>query len=93
MAVLTDKNLTNYKNYLESLKTQVAAWTNYLADAEKLINSGTGSTFRTNYSKGKKATTNIQSIIDILQSLRKDLNQLIGDANTFYTTSYNASKK
>lgn len=64
-----------------------------MSTAESLINKGTGSTFRTKYAKGKKATTNIQTVIDILQSLQKDLNVLINDANAFYTTSYNASKK
>lgn len=93
MAVLTDKNLTNYKKYLTELKTQINAWSKYLSTAESTINKGTGSTFRTEYAKGKKATTNIQSVIDILQSLQKDLNKLISDANAFYTTSYNASKK
>lgn len=93
MAVLTDQNLVNYKKYLDDLSIQIKAWTKYLSAAESTLNKGTGSTFRTKYAKGKKATTNIQSIIDILQSLQKDLNKLISDANAFYTTSYNASKK
>lgn len=93
MAVLTDQNLTNYKKYLDDLKTQVNGWTSYLANAESAINKGTGSEFRTKYAKGKKATTNIQTVIDVLQSLKSDLNKLISDANAFYTTSYNASKK
>lgn len=93
MAVLTDQNLANYKKYLDDLSVQIKAWTKYLETAETTINKGTGSTFRTQYAKGKKATQNIQAIIDILQSLQKDLNNLITDANAFYTTSYNASKK
>ena len=93
MAVLTDNNLVSYKKALDDLKVQINGWTKYLSNAETVINKGTGATFRTQYSKGKKATANIQSIIDILQSLQKDLNNLISDANAFYTTSYNASKK
>lgn len=58
-----------------------------------LLINGTGSEFRSKYAKGKKATENIKTIIDILQSLQKDLKILVNDANTFYTTSYNASKK
>lgn len=58
-----------------------------------LLINGTGSEFRNKYAKGKKATENIKTIIDILQSLQKDLKLLVDDANTFYTTSYNASKK
>ena len=93
MAVLTDKNLATYKKYLNDLSVQVNSWSKYLSTAESTINKGTGSTFRSQYTKGKKATTNIQTIIDILQSLQKDLKKLILDANAFYTTSYNASKK
>ena len=93
MAVLTDKNLATYKKYLNDLSVQVNSWSKYLSTAESTINKGTGSTFRSQYAKGKKATTNIQTIIDILQSLQKDLKKLISDANAFYTTSYNASKK
>lgn len=93
MAVLTDQNLVEYRNALNDLKTQINGWTSYLSSAESLINKGVGATFRTKYAKGKKATTNIQSIIDILQSLKKDLSKLVSDANAFYTTSYNASKK
>lgn len=93
MAVLTDKNLATYKKYLNDLSIQVNSWSKYLSTAESTINKGTGSTFRSQYAKGKKATTNIQTIIDILQSLQKDLKKLISDANAFYTTSYNASKK
>ena len=93
MAVLTDKNLTAYKKALDDLRTQINGWTKYLSDAETLINKGTGATFRSEYAKGKKATQNIQSIIDILQSLKSDLNKLISDANAFYTTSYNASNR
>ena len=93
MAVLSDKNLTEYKKYLDDLKVQINGWTKYLSNAESLINKGTGSTFRTQYAKGKKATANIQQVVDILQSVQKDLNKLISDANAFYTTSYNASKK
>ncbi len=93
MAVLTDKNLATYKKYLNDLSIQVNSWSKYLSTAESTINKGTGNTFRTKYTKGKKATTNIKTIIDILQSLQKDLKKLISDANAFYTTSYNASKK
>ena len=93
MAVLSDKNLVNYKKYLDDLNIQIKSWTKYLSSAEGVINKGTGSAFRLDYAKGKKATSNIQSMIDILQSLQKDLNKLISDANAFYTTSYNASKK
>ncbi len=93
MAVLSDKNLENYKKYLDDLKIQINAWTKYLSTAEQTLNKGTGSTFRSQYAIGKKATTNIQSVVDILQSLQKDLKNLITDANAFYTTSYNASKK
>ena len=93
MAVLTDKNLATYKKYLNDLSVQVNSWSKYLSTAESTINKGTGNTFRTKYTKGKKATTNIKTIIDILQSLQKDLKKLISDANAFYTTSYNASKK
>ena len=92
MPLLTDKNLTNYKKYLNDLSLQINSWSKYLSTAESTINKGTGSTFRSQYTKGKKATTNIQTIIDILQSLQKDLKKLILDANAFYTTSYNASK-
>lgn len=93
MPLLTDKNLSNYKKYLDDLSLQINSWSKYLSTAESTINKGTGSTFRSQYTKGKKATTNIQTIIDILQSLQKDLKKLILDANAFYTTSYNASKK
>lgn len=93
MAVLSDQNLVNYKKYLSDLSIQINGWSKYLSTAETTLNKGTGSTFRTQYAKGKKATTNIQSVIDILQSLQKDLKTLINDANAFYTTSYNASKK
>ena len=93
MAVLTDKNLSTYKKYLNDLSIQVNSWSKYLSTAESTITKGTGNTFRSQYSKGKKATTNIKTIIDILQSLQKDLKKLISDANAFYTTSYNASKK
>lgn len=93
MPLLTDKNLSTYKKCLDDLSIQVNSWTKYLSTAESTINKGTGSTFRSQYTKGKKATTNIQTIIDILQSLQKDLKKLISDANAFYTTSYNASKK
>ena len=93
MAVLTDKNLSTYKKYLNDLSIQVNSWSKYLSTAESTITKGTGSTFRFQYAKGKKTTTNIKTIIDILQSLQKDLKKLISDANAFYTTSYNASKK
>lgn len=93
MAVLTDQNLVTYKKYIDDLQTQIKSWNTYLSSAERTLNNSTGSTFRSKYAIGKKATTNIQSIIDILQSLQKDLNKLISDANAFYTTSINASKK
>ena len=93
MAILTDKNLVEYKKNLTELSTQINGWTKYLSTAETTITKGTGSTFRTKYVKGQKATQNIKDIIDILQSLQKDLNKLVSDANAFYTTSYNASKK
>ena len=93
MAVLSDQNLVKYKSYLDDLKTQVNSWTKYLSNAETALNSSVGNTFKTQYSKGKKAAANIQSIIDILQSLKKDLNTLVTDATAFYTTSLNASKK
>ena len=67
MAVLTDQNLVTYKKYIDDLQTQIKAWNTYLSSAERALNSSTGSTFRSKYAKGKKATTNIQSIIDILQ--------------------------
>lgn len=90
MAVLTDQNLVEYKKALDVLNTEVNKWTSYLNNAKQLISSGTGSAFRTKYAKGKKASQNIQSIIDILQSLQNDLKALIADATTFYNTSYNA---
>ena len=93
MAVLTDQNLKNYKKNLDDLNVQINSWTKYLSTAETCINKGVGSTFRTKYTKGKKATEQIKTIIDILQSLQKDLKALVNDANAFYTTSYNASKK
>ena len=93
MAVLTDQNLVNYKKALDDLKVQVSAWTKYLSDAETALNSSTGKTFRDEYTKGKNATKSIQEIIDILQSLKKDFNTLVSDANAFYVTSYNESKK
>ena len=93
MAILTDQNLVNYKKALDDLKIQVSAWTKYLSDAETALGSSTGATFRTEYTKGKNATKNIQEIIDILQALKKDLNTLISDANAFYVTSYNAGKQ
>ncbi len=93
MAVLSDANLKLYKKYVTDLQTQVNAWKTYLSTASSAINKGTGSTFRTEYAKGKKATENIQAIIDILQSLQGDLNKLIADANAYYNTSVKASKK
>ena len=93
MAVLTDTNLTSYKKYLDDLSTQLGRWSSYLSTARNNLNSSTGSTFRTQYSKGKKATTNITSILDILTRAKADLDKLVKDSNDFYTTSYNASKK
>lgn len=60
---------------------------------QQLLINGTGNTFRTNYTKGKKASQNISEIIDILGTVQSDLKKLIVDADAFYTTSYNASKK
>ena len=93
MAVLSDQNLAAYKQRIDDLTAQVTSWTQYLSEAESVLNKGTGSTFRTKYAKGQKATTNIQKIIDILQSLKKDLNILLDAAHSFYSTSYAASKK
>ena len=93
MALLTDQNLVNYKKALDELSTQINSWSTFLTDASTVLNKGTGSEFRANYSIGKKASTNMQTVIDILQSLQKDLQKLITDANAFYTASYNASKK
>lgn len=45
MAVLTDKNLANYKKYLSDMKTQVSAWTTYLSNAETLIQKNIRSNF------------------------------------------------
>ena len=93
MAVVSDQNLAAYKSTLDDLQTEINSWSKYLSIASETLNKGIGSTFRTQYSIGKKATANIQSIIDILQSLQGDLNKLIEDANTFYKKSANASKK
>ena len=93
MAVLTDANLKLFKKNINTLQAEVNMWTNYLQTASTSISKGTGSRFRTEYAKGKKATENIQAIIDILTSQKADLDKLVKDANTYYTKSYNASKK
>ena len=93
MAVLSDKNLKDYKSTLNELKTQVNGWTTYLNDAESTLNKSTGNIFKVQYAKGGKASKNIQTIIDTLQKLQKDLKTLINDANAYYTTAHNASKK
>lgn len=93
MAVLTDQNLRNYAKYLDQLAGAISSMNTELDKAETLLNKSTGATFRANYAKGKKATSNIQSIIDILQSLKKDLNTLVNDGKKFYETSLQASKK
>ena len=91
--ILTDANLKKYKTALDGLKSQLSKWDNNLSKAEKQITSGTGATFRTEYAKGKKATESIKSVIDILQSLKTDLNQLSVDADEFYTKAAKAAKK
>lgn len=93
MAVLSDENLASYKTQIDNLNTQISAWSAYLKDAESELSSSTGTMFRLKYSKGLKATTNIKIIIDILQSVQKDLKALVDTANAFYTTSLEASKK
>ena len=93
MSVLSDQNLQDYKKYLDELQLQANAWKSYASKASDTINSATGSTFRTNYAKGKKATENIKAIVDILNSLEKDLMKLVSDASAFYVTSLHASKK
>lgn len=93
MAVLSDANLSGFGKYVVELRNQVQTLQTQLTTAEKELNSSTGATFRTEYAKGKKASANISAVIDILQTLKKDLNVLITDAYAFYTTSVNASKK
>ena len=56
MALLTDQNLVNYKKALDELSAQINSWSNYLTDASNVLNKGTGSEFRANYSIGKKAS-------------------------------------
>lgn len=92
MAVLTDQNLTEYKKAIDSLNVEIGKWSTYLSNAEKVLNNSTGSTFRTKYAKGKKATQNIQSVIDILQALKNDLTKLVNDATNFYNISLAASR-
>ena len=93
MVVLSDENLSTYKSTLDELQTEINSWSKYLSVASETLNKGIGSTFRTQYSVGKKATTNIQSIIDILQSLQNDLKKLISDANDYYKACTKAHKK
>ena len=93
MAIISDQNLTSFKQCLDDLKIQTNLWTTYLNNAQEQISSNVGITFRTQYAKGKKATENIQTIINTLQSLQKQLNTLINDSNTFYSTAKKASSK
>ena len=93
MAILTDKNLTRYKTYLDELKTQVKLWPKYLSDAEEQLTGPVGMNFKTNYQKGKNTVQNIETVINVLKKLEKSMNTLIEDAEAFYTTSCNASRK
>lgn len=91
--MLSDANLKKFRQYIDELSSHVQNSKKVLSNAETLISKGIGSTFRTEYAKGKKATTNIQSIIDILQSLEGDLNKLTLDAKSYYNALNQASKK
>lgn len=93
MAVLSDKNLSSFKKYVDALSAEIKSMQTYLTTAENTITSSTGATFRTAYAKGKVATNNIIIIIDTLQDLKNDLNTLVTDANKFYQVSLDASKK
>ena len=93
MTLLSDSNLATYKKYIEDLGKQTDNWKKYLADADTIINKNTGSTFRTEYAIGRKATTNIKEVIDILQSLQQDLMKLYDSALDYYKKSYNATNK
>lgn len=93
MAVLTDKNLSTYKELLDKLENEVKKWRILLDNASKHLNSSTGSYFRANYAVGKKATTNIQAIIDSLIPLQSDLYKLVGSAKVYYSVSKKAAKK
>ena len=64
-----------------------------MSTAEIAIDKGTGTTFRLQYVKGKTATANIKTIIDLLQTLKSDLNKLCDNATVFYTTSKKAATK
>ena len=89
--ILSDENLASYKAQMENFDIQVKAWSTYLNDAEKALTNSTGATFRLKYAKGLKATANIKIIIDILQSVQKDLKVLSETSNAYYTTCLNAS--
>ena len=91
MAILTDENLTLYKQNLDELSARINSRTTYLADAKTLINDKTGSKFKSDYKKGKTAVNNITTIIDILQDLKLDLTVLLDDAEKFYETSQKAA--
>ena len=93
MALLTKRNLALYKKYVDDLSTQIASLSSYLKTARELINDETGSSFRQNYDIGLKATTNINNIIDILDSLKGDLEVIKADAVAFWNTSNSASSK
>ena len=84
--ILSDENLTKFKNNKENLKDAIKALKTDLATAEDTINGDAdGIAFRANTSKGREYYNNLKTIIDTLQGLSKDLNNLTSACDAYYT--------
>ena len=90
---LSDLNIRNYKKQLDEITKQINLWEKALSEAETNLNSSIGATFKANYAVGAKATTNIQKVIDILQSCKSDLKKLLTAGNEYYKKISAAAKK
>ena len=90
--VLTAANLKKFYENLTTIEAEVKNWHSLLEKARTDLNSGIGAEFSQGYPKGKKASENINTILEILQSSEQDLNALIEAANQYYQEQANANK-
>ena len=90
---LTEKNLKDLKDLNERLNKNLSKWPALLSDLEKSLNSSTGKTFEDKYPIGAEACANIRTIVDTLQSEKKEMQNIVKNVDEFITAQTKASKR
>ena len=93
MAVLSDKNLKEFKTALDDLEKQTKNWDKCLTDASNSLNKSVGKTFKAEYEMGKNAAEKMQTVLGLLKTLQGDLSTLVVTAEVYYDECAKASKK